>query len=175
MTEMRKISEEVFVAEEAIVLVNRENMEFLKTQAARSPKHRARLCAHKDGTDRLHEMLIVLTKDVYIRPHKHLNKTESFHVIEGSATIVFFDEAGSVQQVIAVGDFASGRQFYFRNDDPRYHTQIVTSDFLVFHETTNGPFNRSDTVFAPWSPDEGDASAAKAFVEKLTLDLAGAK
>ena len=101
-------------------------------------------------------MLIVLTKDDYIRPHKYLYKTESFHVIEGSAVVIFFDEEGGIQEVIHVGDTSSGKQFYFRNDDARFHTQIITSDFLVFHEVTNGPFNRDDTIFAPWAPEEND-------------------
>jgi hypothetical protein len=37
----------------------------------------------------------------------------------------------------------------------------------VFHETTNGPFNRADTIFAPWSPEEDDVVAVRAYVEKL--------
>jgi len=172
MTPAKQINSEVYVAENPIVQVDLEQMEVLKSQAATNPRHRVRLCAHKDGQDRLHEMLIVLTKDVYIRPHKHLGKTESFHVIEGTATVIFFDDGGGIQELIKIGDFASGKPFYFRNDDPRYHTQIITSDALVFHETTNGPFNRADTVFAPWSPEETDANAVQAFLENLKRNVA---
>jgi cupin fold WbuC family metalloprotein len=167
MTGFKKVSEEVFVAEQPIVQVNQEQLDFLKIQASRSPKHRARLCAHKGGEDRLHEMLIVLTKKVYIRPHKHTNKSESFHVIDGRAIIIFFDESGAIEEVIQVGDSKSGHPFYFRNDDPRYHTQIITSEFLTFHETTNGPFNRADTIFAPWSPPETEPEAAAAYLKEL--------
>jgi len=167
MTRIKKVNDEVFVAEDPIVQVDQAQLDELKAQAARNPRHRARLCAHKGGEDRLHEMLIVLTKDVYIRPHKHINKTESFHVIDGSAIVIFFDESGAIQEVINVGDEKSGRPFYFRNDDPRYHTQIITSDFLTFHETTNGPFNRADTIFAPWSPPETDAAAAAEYQKTL--------
>ncbi len=172
MTRIRQVNDEVFIAQDPIVQVDQAQMAALKTQAARNPRHRARLCSHKDNADRLHEMLIVLTGAVYIRPHKHLNKAESFHVVEGSAIVIFFDESGAIQEVIHVGDAASGRPFYFRNDDPRYHTQIITSDFLAFHETTNGPFNRADTIFAPWSPEETDTAACAAFVEKLRREVA---
>jgi cupin fold WbuC family metalloprotein len=149
------------------VVVDLPQIEFLKTQATRNPRHRARLCAHKDGQDRIHEMLIALSQDVYIRPHKHLSKSESFHIISGSAIVIYFDDAGAIADVIHVGDFESGRAFYFRNDGDRYHTQIITSPFLVFHETTNGPFSRLDTVFAPWSPEETDVQGIRTFLEKL--------
>lgn len=170
MTRIKRINDEVFVAEDQIVQVDRSQLETLKAQAACNPRRRARICAHKDVQDRLHEMLIVLAKGAYVRPHKHLHKPESFHVIEGTATVIFFDETGNAAEIIRIGEPESGGTFYFRNDDPRYHTQIVSSDFLVFHETTNGPFNRADTVFAPWSPEESDVVAVKAFMEKLSRD-----
>ncbi len=174
MTRMKRINDEVFVAEDQIVQVDGPQLETLKAQAARNPRQRARICAHKDVQDKLHEMLIVLARGAYVRPHKHLHKPESFHVIEGTATVIFFDEAGKVEEIIRIGDFDSGSPFYFRNDDPRFHTQIVTSDFLVFHETTNGPFNRADTVFAPWSPEESDVVAVKAFMNKLSRNASQA-
>jgi cupin fold WbuC family metalloprotein len=174
MTGFKAINDEVLIAETPIVQVSRQQMDHLKAQAMRNPRHRVRLCAHKDSQDRLHEMLIVLTKEVYIRPHKHLQKAESFHVIEGSAVVVFFDDQGGIEEVIRIGDFASGKQFYFRNDDPRYHTQLITSDFLVFHETTNGPFNRADTIFAPWAPEEADVAGCRAYIDQLKRDASPA-
>ena len=170
MTRIKEISNEVLIAQDSIVQVDQAQLEDLKVRAARSPRHRARLCAHKDNQDRLHEMLIVLSKQVYIRPHKHTNKSESFHVIQGSALVIFFDDSGKIEEVIRIGDLESGACFYFRNDDSRYHTQIITSDFLVFHEITNGPFNQADTIFAPWSPEENDLAAINSFKEKLIRD-----
>jgi cupin fold WbuC family metalloprotein len=167
MSPIKRVNDEVFLAEYGLVLVDQAQIDFLETQAARNPRHRARLCAHKDGQDRIHEMLIALTQEVYIRPHKHLNKSESFHVIAGSAMVVYFDDAGGIADVVYIGDASSGRPFYFRDDDERYHTQVITSPFLVFHEVTNGPFNRADTLFAPWSPEETDAQAVQAFLEEL--------
>ena len=51
---------------------------------------------HKDIKDNLHEMIIILSKETYIRPHKHLNKAESLHVIEGSADVIFFNDYGKI-------------------------------------------------------------------------------
>src|SRR4029078_8705885 len=97
--------------------------------------------------------------------HRHLNKSESFHVIEGAATVVFFDDAGRIEEIFEIGDYRSGKPFYYRNEDARFHTQIVTSEKLVFHETTNGPFNRAETVLAPWSPEDTDAAAVRTYME----------
>lgn len=38
-------------------------------------------------------MLIVMAKGSYIRPHKHKNKSESFHIIEGLLDVIVFDLA----------------------------------------------------------------------------------
>ena len=164
-------NEEVWVADEPIVRVNAGLLDQLKAQAALNPRRRARLCSHKSVEDRLHEMLIVMAGDMYVHPHKHLTKSESFHVIQGSAIIVFFDESGKVEEVFKVGDRQSGETFYFRNDQPRYHTQIITSDFLVVHEIANGPFRREDTVFASWAPFEHEKDAARAYMEQLRREV----
>ena len=164
---MKKHSEEVFYADSSIVQVDTKLIEELGVVARVSPRRRARLCAHKSPADRLHEMLIVLDQDTYIHPHKHANKPESFHVIEGTAIIIFFEDSGVLADVFEVGDYASRKTFYFRNDDARFHTQIITSDRLVFHETTTGPFRREDTIFAPWAPPESDADGARAFRARL--------
>lgn len=164
---VKQLNEEVLFADDRIVKVGRRDIEFLKERARCNQRKRIRLCAHKDIDNRLHEMLIVHTKDTYVRPHKHLNKSESFHIIEGLVDVVVFDEVGDIIEVVQMGDYSSERKFYYRVSDSYYHSLFITSDFLVFHETTNGPFRRSDTVFAPWAPEEGDSVAVKGFMEQL--------
>lgn len=175
MMRAKPINNEVYVAEDHVVQVGRDGMAEFQQMAARNARHRARLCAHKENQNRIHEMFIALTGNAYIRPHRHVNKSESFHVIEGAATVVFFDDAGKIVEVFEIGDYHSGKAFYYRNEDARFHTQIVTSEKLVFHETTNGPFNRADTVLAPWSPEDTDTAAVKAYMENLKLEVARLK
>lgn len=163
----KPFNSEVLYPDEAIVKVDRTDVAELKARAEQNVRKRMRLCAHRGTGDSLHEMLIVLSRNTYIRPHKHLNKSESFHVIEGAGNIVLFDDDGKVTDVINMGDYASGHCFYYRITDTCYHTLVIQSDILVFHETTRGPFLREQTVFAPWSPVEGDAVAIVAFMDKL--------
>lgn len=167
----RQQNEEVLYADEPIVTVRRGDVEMLKERSRGNERGRIRLCAHKDVDDPLHEMLIVHRKGIYVRPHKHLNKSESFHLMEGAVDVVLFDEAGNVTGVIRMGDYISGRDFFYRVADPYYHTLLIHSEVVVFHETTSGPFNRSDTIFAPWAPDDSDVSARQQFLEQLNRDV----
>jgi cupin fold WbuC family metalloprotein len=134
-------------------------------------RKRIRLCTHKDVDDEVHEMLIVHAKDTYVRPHKHVNKIESFHVIEGKVDIVLFKEDGGIMDAVQMGDYLSGYDFYHRISFPYYHTLIIRSDVLVFHETTNGPFKRTDTIFPVWAPDEKDFSGQKEFMSNLIMQV----
>lgn len=167
-------AEEVWVTESPLTYVSAEEIRTLKERAAATAKQRMRICAHPDSSDRLHEMLIVLTGKTYIRPHKHTNKSESMHIIEGLADAVFFDDAGKVSEIISLGDYASGKPFYYRIAEPRYHTLLIRSEFLVFHETTNGPFNRADTTFAPWGPEESELASGQQFMKDLAQSISRA-
>jgi len=164
---LRQFSDEVLYCDDKIVKVGRQDIEDLKERAVGNPRSRIRLCAHRGVEDRLHEMLIIHQQGAYVRPHKHLGKTESFHVIEGLVDVVVFNEEGGIREVIEMGDFASGLPFYFRISDADYHTVLIKSDFLVFHETTSGPFKRPETLFAPWAPPESDGNACNEYTDRL--------
>jgi cupin fold WbuC family metalloprotein len=136
-----------------VVQATRQSVSALGPRAEHAPLGRARLCAHGSMSDPLHEMLIVVDRDSYIRPHRHPGKTESLHVIEGAADLVVFDDDGTVADVVPIGDYASDRVFYYRLNAPLFHTLRLRSDKLTVHETTNGPFNPSETEFAPWAAE----------------------
>lgn len=157
----------VFVTEDRIVAAAADLIRQLKEEAPRAARRRVRFCAHPGAKDRLHEMLIAMTRDTYFRPHRHHGKSESFHVIEGAADVVIFDDAGAIRQVVALGDYASGKSFFYRVNEPLFHVPLVHSDLFVIHETTNGPLREEDCEFAPWAPPESDAAAARAFLLRL--------
>lgn len=163
----RKINDEVLYAEEEPVSVDAARLTRLKGLARENRRGRARLCTHPDPGDTLHEMLIVLRAGNYIRPHRHPGKSESFHVIEGSADLVIFDDTGLPVRRLRLGDFRSGRSFFFRIGSPQFHAVVVSSGVFVCHETTNGPFDREQTEFAPWSPAEDDREGGNQFMQEI--------
>lgn len=162
-----KLNEEVFLAIDSIVKIERSEIENLKNRSKSNKRKRIRFCAHKSIENNLHEMFIVHTNDTYVRPHKHLNKDESLHIIEGLVDIIIFKDDGDIINVIQMGDYLSGKKFYLRMSDSYYHSMIIRSEFLVFHEVTTGPFRKSDTVFPAWSPDEEDYNATRKFRTEL--------
>lgn len=172
---IKKFTEEVFYTCEKITTIDFETIRFLKNKATRNIRKRSRLCCHMDIEDSLHEMLIVHASDVYVRPHKHKNKIESFHIIEGDLDVIIFDEKGDIHKIITMGTSNSGKVFYYRLSDFFFHTVVPVSDNVVFHEITNGPFDRNDTIFAPWSPDETDFGQQAIFLENLKHSIANWK
>ncbi len=166
-----QVNEEVLYTSDPITKVSFSDIEILKAKASGNRRRRVRLCAHSSINDSLHEMLIVHTKDAYVRPHKHPNKSESYHLIEGELQIVVFDDAGGVCEGIQIGPYGSGRTFFYRLSDSYFHMVIPVSDFVVFHETTNGPFRREDTVFAPWAPEDSDHTAVRNYMEHLAVKM----
>lgn len=153
---LTRINDEVYVAAEEIIRLDRRAVDFVRDRALRNPRGRARICAHRDAGDSLHEMLIGIAAASYVRPHRHHGKIESFHLVEGSAEVVILSREGGVEDVVELGTEAN---FYYRLDTPRYHTLLLKSPVLVIHETTNGPFDPTQTDWAPFAPAEGTPEA----------------
>lgn len=164
---IEQIADGVVVATDQIVKVQSCTLEFLREQAKGNPRKRMRLCAHRSLDDKVHEMFIAIQKGAYVRPHRHLDKSESFHIIEGSIDMVIFDEGGAIAEVFRLGEHSSGLPFYHRISDPLYHTLLIRSDFVVFHETAGGPFRKEDAEYAPWAPEESDHGLVKEYMDWL--------
>lgn len=161
----------VFFLEEPFVAISRRDIETLIDLAGKHPRMRVRLCAHNTPDDKVHEMIIAMLKGSYVRPHKHHNKVESFHVIEGIADAVEFTEDGDVASVVRIGVGGPGMQFYYRNPSPSFHTWNIVSDVFVVHEVTNGPFQAGSSMHAPWSPEESDVGSVDKYMRKLAEEI----
>jgi cupin fold WbuC family metalloprotein len=169
----RQVSEEVLYPTDQIVAINADDVTELTRKRESTARKRIRLCAHQQIEDSLHEMLIVHAEDTYVRPHRHLGKSESYHAIEGCFDLAIFDEIGNVTRVFEIGPRSSGRTFYCRLPASLYHGLLFRSDVVVFHETTSGPFLRAQTEFAPWSPVEAEIEAGIAFMRRALQSVKG--
>ena len=158
---VHELSREVLQIDDRIVTVGRDDVSLLSERLGSSEKGRVRMCAHQSSSDALHEMIILLSKETYVRPHKHPGKIESFHLIDGELDVVIFDDAGAVTDVIHMGDYKSGKKFFYRLATPLFHTVLIRSETASFHETTNGPFQKTSTIYAPWAPEERSSDIGK--------------
>ena len=163
----REESKEVLFSTSALNGFDADDIMQLKGLAKKNNSKKIRICAHQNTEEALHEMLIVHDYGAYIRPHRHFAKSESIHIIEGMADLIIFNEDGAVLQCLRLGDYMSGNLFYFRMASPQFHTLLIRSPTLVFHETTNGPFDRAETEFAPWSPGAAKEIEIAVFIKTL--------
>jgi len=167
MIDLKKINNEVFYSKNKVEFINSNHINFLKKNVKFARRKRARICMHKNDKSKLHEMIIILSKDTYIRPHKHIDKSESLHVIEGSADVIFFDNKGIILKKERLGGSQKNANFFYRVSSSIFHTFKIRSKFFIFHESTEGPFIKNKTKYADWSPNENDVFEAKKFMKSI--------
>ena len=166
LTQYKKNSE-VYHSKEDFFSLSKEDINRLISLAKNTTRGRVRYCSHSSGQESLHEMFIVHPKGAYVRPHKHLDKIESMLVIDGEVDYVMFDNDGNVDNVVKMGNYESKKSFYQTIRKDKFHTLVIKSEWLVFLEITNGPFDKENTVYAEWSPKESDTLSVEVFLNKI--------
>ena len=132
------------------IYIDRKKLDELKILAQKDPNKRARICLHKDDGEMIQEMIIAFCKDSYIRPHRHIDKSESYHIIEGRIEIIFYNDNGIEIDKVVLSDKIDEHPFLFRISNSAWHTVVPKSDFVIIHEVTKGPFNKNSSEFADW-------------------------
>ncbi len=151
-----------------IIEIKGQDLEPLKQAARQAPLRRARFCLHRDENDKVHEMVIAFCRDSYVPPHRHRNKSESFHMIEGRLLVVLFDDRGLVTRKIEMTPLPEGKTFFYRLNMEQWHTVIPLTDFVIIHETTAGPFKKEESDFPAWAPAAVDEAAIRKFIRQIT-------
>lgn len=131
----------------AKVIVLPNAVEQLKDAAWKAENLRARICLHADTSDPVQEMLIALCAGTKVSIHRHPNKTESFHMVEGELDVIFFDNDGKETERLRLGAPASGHPFMYRLNSPLWHSVEPITNVAVVHEVITGPFNTSSNEF----------------------------
>jgi len=108
----------------------------------------------------------------FVRANWHVGKDESLHILEGEADFIFFNEDGSIRDVVQLGDRSKGKNVFVRVPQGVFHTIIMRSEYLIIHEATPGPFNRADTLWADWSPLDSDPGGVAAYQKELEQHVA---
>ena len=164
---IKENDEVLFLAKyQNLLSLSKKDLDYLQSLANLNDRKRSRICSHNKISDDIHEMFIYHPKGTYVRPHKHILKNESFHLICGKIDFVTFDKIGNITEVLPMENYISGKTFYYRISPDIFHTQIFLED-TIFHEVTKGPFKKEDTVFADWSPDEENTALVENYLIKI--------
>ncbi len=171
LTRQTKQSEEVYHAIDSQFALVRSDIKNLVRYAKNNKRQRVRLCVHTSPIELVHQMFIVHPGHAYVRPHKHVSRSESMLVLEGVVDYVKFDELGEIKEVIRMGDYASGEPFFNSIAQNEFHTIVIRSNWLVFIEVTQGPFEKNDTVFGDWSPLEARTELVEEYINVLNRSI----
>ena len=161
-------SDEVLTSRIPNVELDARTVTDLISLAEGTSRGRVRLCAHRDNDEHIHEMFIVHPQGAYIPPHKHLGKSESLFVLSGATDYFIFSDNGCIDRKIPMGDYQSGKCFFFRLQEPLFHSMFIRSKTLIFLEITKGPFYSQDTIVAPWAPEIDKHEDITAFLKILS-------
>ncbi|MGH7058300.1 MAG: WbuC family cupin fold metalloprotein, partial [Acetobacteraceae bacterium] len=128
-----------------------------------------RLCLHASPDAPFHSMLIHERKGTFYPPHRHAEKGENWHIVEGRMAVFIFDRGGRVTDARRLGRMDG---LIYQLDPGIYHTVIALSDTVIYHETKPGPFlGAADSLVPVWSPDPSDLEAVRFYVAGLLAHL----
>jgi len=173
-SDLDEVAEGIFYSRFSVPLVSAGVIEILKSAARTNSKRRARFCAHPSAEADQHDMLIVSHRDTYVAPHRHLDKSESFTILEGAALVLLFAESGPLRQIEKMGALGSGLPFFYRMPPLQFHSLAIESELLVFLESAKGPFRADAMENAAWAPGPADAENGKRYIASL-LNSAGTR
>lgn len=158
----------VFWESDDITQIDQARLDRLKQAVRGDSRGIARICLHRDLQEGVHEMIIGFRYDAYVRPHRHMLKSESFHVIEGNLAVILFDDDGRVTKRIDLSPPGGGRSFLYRLNTSLWHTVIPISEYVIIHEVTNGPFSKEETQYPIWGPREEEPDMIRDFLRRIT-------
>jgi cupin fold WbuC family metalloprotein len=111
-------------------------------------------------------MIIIETKNGrYYRPHKHLLKAETCHIIKGVLDIFLFNDCGTVSKCVTL---AENQSLIMRIGAGVWHTALPSTPFCIYHESKLGPFDStSDVIFPKWAPDGTNFKEGLRYLETI--------
>ncbi|MDO8340485.1 MAG: WbuC family cupin fold metalloprotein [Candidatus Woesebacteria bacterium] len=114
-----------------------------------------------------HLMLNAVSQGNYVRPHKHneLEKTESFRLLKGKASVVIFNDDGEVGNVVKLSEVGKNIVTIRPNI---WHTIISDEPFVILEskrQAKGGYIAKDDKEFAKWAPEENTEESKEYFKE----------
>ena len=133
--------------------IMKKDVSELKSRFKKSPRQRYRLCTHDDEENLLHEMIVVYDSSTYVRPNKHLGKSESLLLLEGEIDFYFFNDDGyPIKRIKMDANGVNGNQ-YLKVPPNTWHGMLMKGQKeCVIKETISGPYDNITLLWADWSP-----------------------
>jgi cupin fold WbuC family metalloprotein len=144
--------------EYSIPIISTTQIEHGYKAATESPRRRFPLILHKQGAD-FNQVFNFMLADSYMAPHYHPSdeKTEFIHLVEGNVTVIYFDNLGTVKNLIKLEESTNK---CVKVPPYTWHTYVILSRNALTYETMFGKYDPSTwKAVANWAPDESSDSA----------------
>ncbi|MDH3638277.1 MAG: WbuC family cupin fold metalloprotein [Gammaproteobacteria bacterium] len=144
--------------------ITAEMLDGLSAEAMRSRRLRRNRNLHVSLQDPVQRLCNAFEPGTYVRPHRHAQEErwELFVVLRGAATLLIFDDRGTVLQRMEID--AGGPTLGVEIPPRTWHAIASRAPGTVLFEVKPGPYSQSDDKeFAGWAPDEEHHVAAREF------------
>lgn len=123
----------------------------LRENIVDSKERQGRICCHQHDSSMMQEMFLSFDQGTTFPIMKHLDKSESLLVLDGSLVYRIYDDFGEIIGQVSMHGFqmkncSASDPFYIWINRDTFHSPLVNSTALLAKETTSGPFKPSDTV-----------------------------
>lgn len=144
-------------------------MENLLIAAKSSNRQRKHHSFHQSLEDPCHRLVVAMTTDSYIQPHRHLAfpKDELFVILHGIVAVFIFSETGAVRMIerIEAGGTAVGVEI----PAGAWHTLVAIQDSVLL-EVKSGPYMPIPAEdLASWAYFE-DNPQAPSYLNQLRIE-----
>lgn len=154
-------------------LVSTALLDDMAVKAAASPRRRTHHNLHASASDPVQRFVVVLQRDSYVRPHRHLTRAELCTIVRGRFEVIVFDAAGTITERTVFGEGTPNLAFEL--PPATWHTLVPLTDGAAFVEVKQGPYDPTTAAeFAAWAPEESDPAKA-AFQQWLGTAPVGAR
>jgi len=141
-----KKNSNVYYAQEYPFFLETDDLDSLIALSKLNNIDKFRICMHKNDKAHIQEMLLILLRPQFIKPHKQEKSTVSYHVLKGLAELRLYDDNGNVEFVRNLSSTESGIQ-HIRLEANRFRSIKSLSDYFIYLEISIGPFQDSDTIW----------------------------
>ena len=137
-------------------LLKNEDIKELQIKAAKSARKRGHHVLNPAPDDPIQRLCVAIDRGSYIRPHRHAeeSKWELFIVLQGSASVLTFDDEGRITEKIELS--SKGKAQAVEIPGNTWHTLAAQENGTILFEIKPGPYAPlHEHDFAPWAPMEG--------------------
>lgn len=154
-----------FFCKHDFVKITKKTIDMLIIESGKNNKCNARICLHNSPENNFHEMIVLEYSDKYYRPHKHLYKGESCHILRGKMAILYFGEEGELLNNAILG---GKKNIICRVGVNCYHAILPLTKHVIYCESKPGPYlGEKDSIYPKWAPDFSDKKAIEEYKKNI--------